>query len=80
MQWDRDGRQLLVWSKTAGPAARIDRFDLATRKKSLWREILPVARAGVRDIEAVWIARDARTYVYSYVRSLSDLYTLSGLR
>lgn len=56
------------------------RLDLATGKKTLWRELAPPDRAGVENIVKVCITPDARFYAYSYKRCENDLYLVDGLR
>jgi eukaryotic-like serine/threonine-protein kinase len=56
------------------------RFDSLTGEKQLWRDLAPADRAGVYNVGILHITPDARWYVYSYVRDLSDLYMVEGLR
>ena len=46
----------------------------------VWKEIAPADPAGVTGIYAAQIANDDRTYFYSYIRRLSDLYLIEGLK
>lgn len=59
---------------------KIYRFDPATGDKQLWKELAPVDRAGVYNASIFQMTPDARWYVYSYVRDLSDLYMVEGLK
>ncbi len=60
--------------------ARLFRFDLATGRRTRWRELVPPDRSGVRRINSVSIAADGQSYAYSFTRQVSDLYAVTGLR
>jgi len=79
IQWTRDGRGILVQSKTALPA-RVERVDIATGERELLVELTPPDPAGVLVIGPVYLAPDAQAYVYSYKRLLDELYILEGLQ
>ena len=72
LQRSADGRSLYVQRSGEVPA-EVYRLDLATRKKELWRTLTPSDATGVSGISAL-PAQDGRSYVYHYVRRLSDLY------
>ena len=76
--WTGDGRSLYV-SRWTMPA-RIDLCDVATGKRSLWKELVPPDPAGVLAIGPIRITPDGKSYVYSYRRTLEDLYVATGLR
>jgi len=59
---------------------KIYRFDPVTGEKQLWKELAPIDRAGVYNVAVLSVTPDARWYVYSYVRDLSDLYMAEGLK
>ena len=59
--------------------ARITRVEVATGRREVWRELAPADPAGVTFVRPI-LTRDARAYVYTYHRYLSDLYLVSGLR
>ena len=80
-------------SPTGGPAGRyligalhqdvplvLDRFDLLTGQKQPWKSLVPADRAGVYFVGLYDITPDAKWYAYSYVRDLSDLYMVEGLK
>ncbi len=54
-------------------------MELATGRREVWRELAPPDPAGVTFVQPI-LTRDARAYVYTYHRYLSDLYLVSGLR
>jgi dipeptidyl aminopeptidase/acylaminoacyl peptidase len=77
--WSEDGRSFLA-QNFAGLPGVISRVDLATGKRTIWKEIVPADSAGVDSIAGVEITPDAKSYVYSYVRTLSDLYVVEGVK
>ncbi len=78
IRWSGDGRFLYVRESAAMPV-RVVRLELATGRRELWKEIMPSDPAGVRNINTIALSADGRWYVYSYIRTLSDLYLASGL-
>ena len=64
----------------AGLPSMIYRVDLATGKRTPWKQIAPADPAGVDAIGGVSITPDEKSYVYSYSRTLSDLYVVDGLK
>ena len=79
IQWSADGSSLYFTSKLDIPTD-IQRFDLATGRSLPWRQLAPSDRAGVQAIMAPLITPDGRTYAYTYVRLLGDLYLADGLK
>ena len=59
---------------------KLYRFDAVTGQKQPWREFIPTDRTGVFFIAPFDITPDGRYYAYSYVRDLSDLYVVDGLK
>ncbi len=64
----------------AGLPSTITRVDLATGKRTDWKQIAPADAAGVDAIGGIGITPDEKSYVYSYSRTLSDLYVVEGLK
>ena len=77
--WSSDGRSLFVHRRGVLPA-RIDRLDVATGKRDLWKETMPLETAGLGDIGGVLVTPDGRSYVYGTGWTLSDLYLVEGLK
>ena len=53
--------------------------EIATGKGNVWKQIVPDA-AGVDNVDNILFTPDMKSYVYSYIRNLSDLYLVEGLR
>ena len=81
VQWSADGRSLYVRSPVElYSPARVFRLDLKTGKRTLWKELFPEDSAGVVGTDVVRLTPDGKWYAYSYLRVLSDLYLVEGLR
>ncbi len=74
-----DDRSLFVYRYAEMPA-RVFKLDLATGKRSLWKQLLPPDPAGVDHIGGILISADEKSYVYSYYPNLSDLYLVEGAK
>ncbi len=79
LRFTLDGRFLFVWEE-GGVAVRVARLDLATGTRRPWLGSAPPDRSGVGRIAGVDVTLDGRSYLYTYWRSLSDLYVVTGLR
>jgi len=77
--WSADGRALLLFRLTLVPT-RAARFDLATRKRTLLREVGPADRAGVGVVSPVVLSADEKSYAYSAFRQACYLFTVEGAR
>jgi len=77
--WSANGRSLYVFRFGAIPA-RVFAIELSTAKRKLWKELVPADSAGIDTIRGITITPDARAYVYGYIRTLSDLYVVEGLK
>ena len=73
-----DDRFLYVRRRGEVPA-KVYRLDLATGQKQLWRTLIPADAAGVSGISP-GPTPSGDSYVYSYNRTLSDLYLIEGVR
>jgi hypothetical protein len=80
IRWSADGRWLYLKAGGASPSAAIVRLEVASGRRELWKELRPADAAGVLQIRDVLLTPDAASYVYTYHRSLSELYLAEGLR
>jgi eukaryotic-like serine/threonine-protein kinase len=77
--WTPDGKFLYLVRNVSVPAT-ITRFEVATGRRSLWKQVpLPPASAGLK-CEAVVITPDGRSIAYTYSNHSSDLYLVRGLK
>ena len=84
IQWSQDGQHVYTVD-TAGdvtsPAFDVFRVELTTGARVLWKTLSPSDPVGVEGLRAsVVITPDARSYCYSYMRRLGDLFVVDGLR
>ena len=77
--WSADGRSLYVLRRGEIPS-QVFRIDLAMGQRTFWKQVEPADSAGIDDIGRVLMSADNKAYVYSYVRTLSDLYLVEGLK
>ena len=77
--FSEDGRSVFVRSSPGVPA-RVERLDLAAGTRSSWVELAPADGAGVEAVTDVLLTPDGATYAFSFVRILSDLFVVDGLR
>jgi eukaryotic-like serine/threonine-protein kinase len=77
--WSEDGRFLYLFRFGEIPA-KVVALELSTGKRKLWKELVPADAAGIDTIRAITITPDAKAYVYGYIRTLSDLYVVEGLK
>ena len=62
-----------------GPAALVFKRDVTTGSRTPWMTIEPTDPAGVWLVEP-YLTADGKSYAYSYMRLLSSLYLVEGLK
>jgi eukaryotic-like serine/threonine-protein kinase len=77
-QRSADGRYLYVHRGSETPM-KVYRLEIATGKKELWRTVMPSDPAGVWSLSGA-PTPDGDSYLYSFTRTLSDLYLVEGVR
>jgi Tol biopolymer transport system component/predicted Ser/Thr protein kinase len=77
--WSTDGSFLYIYQPGELPA-RVDRLDLKTGQRTLWKELMPTDPAGVENIGPILMTPDAKTCVFGYHRMLADLYLVEGMK
>ena len=75
----QDGRSIFVRRRGEVPL-RVVTLDLATGRKEFWKEIMPADPAGVSTIAPLFVTPDEKSYVYSYTRTLGDLFVVDGVK
>ena len=78
IRFDAGGTSLFLASE--GLPLRIDRLELATGKRTSWKEIVLADPTGADSIASVQLTPDGKCYCYSFMRDLSRLYVVDGLR
>ena len=77
--WNSDGRSIYLY-RTGEVPAKVYQLDLATGKKTVRQQIVPVDTTGVSTIGPIQTTPDGKTYVYGFHRTLGDLYLVEGLK
>ncbi len=73
-----DGKGLLVADHNV--PTTVSRIDLASGRREVWKEIAPADPAGVESIVSIKFNADGKSYAYSTMRVLSDLFVVDGLK
>jgi eukaryotic-like serine/threonine-protein kinase len=79
ISWNQDGRSIYLYRSGEVPA-KVYQLELATGKRTLWKQIIPVDPTGVSTIGPIQMTPDGKTYVYGFHRTLGDLYLVEGLK
>jgi dipeptidyl aminopeptidase/acylaminoacyl peptidase len=83
IRWDAEGRKVFL-ARTEGPASlSIYRFDPASGRRELWKKLAPTDLTGLgnfSDVGNVLLTPDGKVYSYTYMRDLSYLYVVEGLK
>ena len=74
-----DSRSLYIYQPGELPTL-VNRLDLQTGSRTLWRQLMPSDPAGVENIGPILLTPDAKTCVFGYHRMLADLYLVEGLK
>ena len=70
----------IIGSERVGVPLELFRYDTLTGDKKPWKKLVPADQAGVYIINMFDVTPDEKYYAYSYVRDLSDVYLVEGLR
>jgi Tol biopolymer transport system component len=73
-----DSRSVYVYHRGEIPT-NVSRLDVTTGHRQLWRSLTPADSGGVSDVGPL-PAPSGDSYIYSYNRTLSDLYLVEGLK
>ncbi|HEY1252371.1 MAG TPA: protein kinase [Thermoanaerobaculia bacterium] len=79
IRWTADGRSIYVTHLSALPGI-ITVVDVATGGRKEWKRFEPPDPSGVEQAGPAVIAPDGSAYVYSYRRTLGDLFLATGLK
>jgi eukaryotic-like serine/threonine-protein kinase len=79
IRWSGDGRFLFLRKLEEPTLLKINRMDVATGRKELWKELRAPDPVGVQILQLV-MTPDGNSYAYSFQRDISTLYLAEGLR
>jgi Tol biopolymer transport system component len=74
-----DSKSLFIYD-VGETRATLSRLDIATGARQAMRKIGPADAAAVTTVGPIVSSADGKTYVYSYARSLSDLFLVDGVK
>jgi Tol biopolymer transport system component len=77
IRWAPDGRSLFVFRANRVPT-RVERVDLASGRRELFKVLAPVDPAGVLAVQSVTLSSDGAAYAYQYRRELTTLFVVEG--
>jgi eukaryotic-like serine/threonine-protein kinase len=77
--WSSDNHFLFVGNLDSVPA-EVYRVDVKSGKRTAWTRLAPQDRAGIEFVNEFHPRADERGYAYSYKRTLSELYLVTGLK
>ena len=72
-EWSADGRSVLVYRRAEIPC-RIERVDLATGRRTLFKEFAPADRTGLLSMREIFVTDDLRSYAYTAYYQVSSLF------
>jgi Tol biopolymer transport system component len=79
--WTPDGQSLYVFSRAvARTQAEVDRVNIATGKKELYKVFGTQLQAGVESVGAPRFSSDMSAYAYVYSTTLSEAYVVKGFK
>ena len=77
--WSADSRQ--IYCLLAGDVpGKTQRLDVATGHSAPWRDLGPEDPAGLSRIGPVRVAADGRSWAYTHIRVLTNLYVVEALK
>jgi eukaryotic-like serine/threonine-protein kinase len=84
IRWDTEGKKLFL-ARVEGPASlSIYRFDPASGQRELWKKLAPADSTGLGNFsdaaDNVLLTPDGKVYSYSFMRDLSYLFVVEGLK
>jgi hypothetical protein len=79
VSWTADARAILVVRRSPLPAV-VTRIEVATGRRTLWKEITPPTLTGTSGINQIFVPiRGDGAYFYSQLRNLNELYAVDGV-
>jgi serine/threonine protein kinase len=79
LDWSSDRQSATVWERGTMPAV-VARVNLATGERTKITELAPANQTGVLSVGPQVFRNNGRDYAYGYVRMVSTLYLVSGLK
>jgi eukaryotic-like serine/threonine-protein kinase len=81
LRWSADGTFLYTALPAEGRRKlQLARLDLASGKRTVWKDLVPADAMGVTRIGNPMVSPDGSAYAYTYGSHVSDLYLVDGLK
>ncbi len=84
IRWDAEGKNVFLARAEGFASVSIYRLDPASGRRELWKKLEPADPTGLSNNSGidnnVLLTPDGKVYSYSYMRDLSDLYVVEGLK
>jgi Tol biopolymer transport system component len=77
--WSGNSHSIFLFSPAQYPV-KVFKLDVSTGSRKVIRELLPEDLVGLDSVFTLRVSGDEKSYAYSYQRSLSELYLVSGLK
>jgi eukaryotic-like serine/threonine-protein kinase len=77
--WTSDPKFMYA-SQGGQTSVKIYRLNIVTGQRQLFKEVTPTDVTGLCGLNHIILSADGRSYVYGYMRLLSDLYLVKGLK
>jgi eukaryotic-like serine/threonine-protein kinase len=77
--WSSDPHILYVYQLKQEPV-RVYRLNVVSGERQFFKEFHPTDITGLCNMSHILFSADGRAYVYSYIRMLSELYVVKGLK
>jgi eukaryotic-like serine/threonine-protein kinase len=78
--WTSDPQFVYAYQGHKLAPVKIYRVNIVTGQRQVFREITPSDEAGLFGMSKIIFSANGRAYVYSYVRQLSELYLVNGVK
>lgn len=75
--WSADGLSALVYRHAEIPYC-LERVDLATGHRTLFKEFAPADRTGLLSLREIFVTDDLRSYAYTAYYQVSSLFISDG--
>lgn len=77
VQWSADGGSVLAYRRAEIPY-HVESVDLATGKRTLFRDLAPADRTGLLSLREIFVTDDRRSYAYTAYYQVSSLFESEG--
>jgi hypothetical protein len=78
-EWSSDPHILYVYQLKQQPF-RVYRLNVLTGERQFFKEFHPNDDSGIANMSHILLSGDGKAYVFSYIRMLSELYLVKGLK